>query len=300
MPRNSEESAWGGDEGPAVRRTRVMHALQGVNVPRRTPLRPIDRVRGFEASESRVLAPGANGAMMWSLDPATVGGFHLTQGKSMRLAVIGAGNVGGTLGRRWAAAGHQVVFGVRQPELGADAVKGGGALPPSASVATQADATRGADVLLLATPWAVVGHALRAAGNDSGALDGRILIDATNPVAAGLRVDAGPNGESGAERVQAMARKARVVKAFNTTGWENMRDPGYPGGAATMFFAGDDADAKSVVRGLATDLGFDPVDAGPLARARELEHLAVLWISLAVGGGVPPVGRDIAFRLMRR
>lgn len=218
----------------------------------------------------------------------------------MRIAVIGAGNVGGTLGRRWATVGHEVVFGVRDPERGADAVKGGGALPPAASVAAPADAARGVDVLLLATPWAVVRDALHAAGAESGALDGVVLVDATNPIAAGLRVDAGPNGESGAERVQALAPRARVVKAFNTTGFENMRDPGYPAGAATMFVAGDDADAKAKVRSLAADLGFDDVDAGPLARARELEHLAVLWISLAVGAGVPPVGRDVAFRLMRR
>jgi predicted dinucleotide-binding enzyme len=218
----------------------------------------------------------------------------------MRIAVIGAGNVGGTLGRRWATVGHNVVFGVRHPERGADAVKGGGALPSAASVATPADAVRGADVLLLATPWAVVGDAVRAAGAASGALDSLVVIDATNPIGAGLRVDAGPNGESGAERVQMLAPRARVVKAFNTTGWENLRDPSYPGGAATLFVASDDADAKATVRTLASDLGFDPVDAGPLVRARELEHLAVLWISMAVGAGVPPVGRDIAFRLMRR
>lgn len=218
----------------------------------------------------------------------------------MRIAVIGSGNVGGTLGRRWAKLGHTVVFGVRQPERGADAVKGGGALPAGASVTTQADSVRGADVLLLATPWAVVGTALRAAGAASGALDNMVVIDATNPIAAGLRVDAGPNGESGAERVQALAPRARVVKAFNTTGWENMRDPSYPAGAATMFVASDDADAKTTVRTLASDLGFDPVDVGPLACARELEHVAVLWIKLAMGAGVPPVGRDIAFQLMRR
>ena len=218
----------------------------------------------------------------------------------MRIAVIGAGNVGGTLGRRLADAGHNVVFGVRRPERGADAVKGGGALPATASVAPHADAVVGAEVLLLATPWAVVRDALRTAGSESGALDGIVLVDATNPIAAGLRVDAGPNGESGAERVQALAPGARVVKAFNTTGWENMRDPKYPDGAAAMLVAGDDADAKARVRALASDLGFDAVDAGPLVRARQLEHLAVLWIALAVGAGVPPIGREFAFRLSRR
>jgi 8-hydroxy-5-deazaflavin:NADPH oxidoreductase len=186
----------------------------------------------------------------------------------MRIAVIGAGSVGGTLGRRWASLGHEVVFGVRRPEEGAAAVKGGsdedgGALPPNASVA---------------------------------ALRGVPLLDATNPLAPGLRLDVGPDGASGAERVQAMAPEARVVKVFNTTGYNNMRDPVYGGAPTVMFHAGDDAGAKAVARELSTALGFDAVDAGPLTRARELEHLALLWISLAAGG----MGRDIAFRLVRR
>jgi hypothetical protein len=67
-----------------------------------------------------------------------------------------------------------------------------------------------------------------------------------------------------------------------------------------MFVAGDDAGAKDVAKGLATALGFDAVDAGPLIRARQLEHLAISWITLAMGAGAPSLGRDIAFRLVRR
>src|SRR5215212_2599951 len=113
----------------------------------------------------------------------------------MRVSVIGAGNVGGTLGRRWAERGHEVVFGVRRPAEGAAAVKGGGALPAGARVAAPAEAVRGADVVLLATPWGAVPDALREAGAEDGALDGVVLVDATNPIAAGLRVDTGPKGE---------------------------------------------------------------------------------------------------------
>src|SRR5829696_10439755 len=124
------------------------------------------------------------------------------EGGGMRIAIIGAGNVGGTLGRRWAELGHDVTFGVRRPADGAAAVKGGGALPARARVASPADAVRDAEVVVLATPWSAVRAALDGIGAAAGALDGVTLVDATNPIAAGLQVDAGPHGESGAERVQ--------------------------------------------------------------------------------------------------
>lgn len=210
----------------------------------------------------------------------------------MRIAVLGSGNVGGTLGRRWAAAGHSVTFGVRDATKGDGAVKGGGAFPAGARVATLQDAVRDAEVLLLATPWGAVPDALRAAGT----LDGVVLIDATNPLGAGFRLELGPNGESGAERIQALVPAARVVKAFNSTGFSNMADPLYDGAATAMFYAGEDASAKAAVRTLIADLGFEPIDAGALLRSRELESLASLWIGLAFGG----MGRDFAFRVVRR
>lgn len=221
----------------------------------------------------------------------------------MRIAVIGAGHVGGTLGRRWAAAGHAVTFGVRDPGRGDGAVQGGplkgGPLPAGARVTSPAEAVRGAEAVLLATPWGAVPDAVRAVG--AGALDGVPVLDATNPLGPDLGLVLGPQGESGGERVQALAPGARVVKVFNTTGYENMRDPAsYPGGAVTMCYAGDDAGAKAVAHRLAADLGFTPVDAGPLARSRELEHLAALWIGLAYGAGAAPLGTDFAFQLVRR
>jgi predicted dinucleotide-binding enzyme len=214
----------------------------------------------------------------------------------MRIAVIGAGNVGGTLGRRWAALGHEVVFGVRDPERGAAAVKGGETLPARASVATPADAVRGADAVVLTTPWGVVASALNDAGANTGALDGVPVLDATNPLGPNLTLLSGANGESGAEQVQAMIPRAHVVKVFNSTGYNNMADPVYGGAATVMLYAGNDSAAKAVTGTLVKDLGFDAVDAGALIRARELEHLALLWISMAFGGQ----GREIAFRLVRR
>ena len=204
----------------------------------------------------------------------------------MRIAVIGAGNVGGTLGRRWASLGHQVTFGVQE----GGEVKGG--TPPGARVASVSDACRDAEVIELCTPWSAAADAIRSMGP----LAGKVLFDTTNPIAPGLRLDVGRAGESAAERLAALASGARVVKVFNTTGFQNMADPVYAGAATVMFYAGDDVEAKRLAHQLATDLGFDAVDAGPLIRARELEHLALLWISLSVSGH----GRDIAFRLVRR
>jgi predicted dinucleotide-binding enzyme len=210
----------------------------------------------------------------------------------MRIAILGSGNVGGTLGRKWANVGHEVAFGVRDVMKGAAAVKGGDALPPGARVTSVRDAVQGAEVLVLATPWAAVAAALREAAVP----DGMIVIDATNPIAPGFTLDEGANSASGAERIQAMVPTARVVKAFNTTGFANMAEPVYDGAKSVMFYAGNDVPAKQVVHTLVDAIGFEAIDAGALVRSRELEHLALLWIGLAFGG----MGRDFAFRLVRR
>jgi len=219
----------------------------------------------------------------------------------MKIGVLGAGNVGGTLGRRWAEAGHEVVFGVRHPETGAGAVKGGDALPSGTRVATPAEAVRGAKAVVLTTPWSAAYDILRDAGAERGALDGLALLDATNPLKAGFVLDTGQDGASAAERIQAFLPNAHVVKVFNTTGLNNMADPVYDGAPTAMFYAGNDPGAKSIAKELATTLGFDPIDAGELVHARELEYLASLWIALAYGArGATTLGREIAFRLVRR
>jgi predicted dinucleotide-binding enzyme len=184
------------------------------------------------------------------------------------------------------------VFGVRRPEDGLEAIKGSSTLSSSARITTTADAVRGAQVVVVATPWAATAAVLQEAGP----LEGITLLDATNPLGPGFSLLHGPAGESGAEQVQALVPKAHVVKVFNTTGYDNMQDPVYDGAPTLMLYAGNDAGAKHHAHQLATDLGFDAVDAGALVRARQLEHQAVLWISLAYGG----IGRNIAFRLVRR
>jgi len=209
----------------------------------------------------------------------------------MRIAVLGTGDVGGTLGKRWAEKGHQVIFGSRNPSR-PDIRKLLTEAGPNAKVTGYAQAVAAADVSVLATPWEAVRPLLESIGDWTG----RILIDCTNPLTPDLQLAVGTT-TSAAEQVAGWAQGASVVKAFNTTGWSNMADPIYRGERITMFICGDNTEAKEIVTGLAEDLGFEVVDAGALTLARCLEPLALLWIKLAI---VQKLGRDIAFKLLRR
>lgn len=197
----------------------------------------------------------------------------------MRIAMIGKGNVGQALAEGLRRGGHEVVFGVRDPQ--------------AADQRPVAEAVAGAGLAVLAVPYAA---ALEVAASIPD-WAGTVLVDATNPIAPGLAGLSLGTTTSGAEQVAARARNARVVKAFNTTGAENMAHPDFPGGPPMMPVAGDDAEAREVVLGLAADLGFEAVDAGPLSAARYLEPFAMTWIHLAFKGGL---GRGFAFGLLRR
>jgi 8-hydroxy-5-deazaflavin:NADPH oxidoreductase len=207
----------------------------------------------------------------------------------MRLAMIGAGNVGSSLGRAWLAAGEDVHFGVPRPDDAKYAALPRERLLPPAAAAREAEA------VVLATPW----PATEAAVKGLGALAGRIVIDCTNPVgmgAGGLELALGWDTSAG-ERVASWAPGAAVFKAMNQIGAENMdkaaRFPVRP----VMFVAGDDAARKPAVLALVAKIGFEAVDAGPLRNARLLEPLAMLWIDQALQRGR---GTDFAFALVRR
>jgi predicted dinucleotide-binding enzyme len=209
----------------------------------------------------------------------------------MKIAIIGTGQVAAALGKGWAAKGHTVTFASREP--GSEKVQSllheAG---PKASAATVADAAGRSSIIVLAVPFTAAEERLRMAGDVSG----KVVIDCTNPIAPGLRPMFNAS-TSGVEQIAALAPRARWVKAFNTTGAENMAGPLYGAQPATMFICGDDEMAKGAAAKLAEDLGFEVVDAGGLSAARHLENLALLWIHLARVAGL---GRDIAFRLLRR
>ena len=210
----------------------------------------------------------------------------------MRIGIIGAGMVGGTLGRKFAEAGHEIVFGLRNPAK-PEYVALVKSIGENACAATSAEVATACEIIVLATPWPATKTAIETLGT----VEGKIIIDATNPLEPDLSGLTMGHNFSGGEQIQKWARGARVVKAFNSTGFANMAAPDFGDRKAVMFYAGDDDDARETVRSLIQDVGFEAVDAGPLAVARELESLALLWIRLA---HVQGLGRDFAFVLARR
>lgn len=203
----------------------------------------------------------------------------------MKIAIIGAGNVGSALSEGWSKRGHDVTFGLRNPNDSKHAA--------IAKKATIADAAKTADVVVLATPWPATKDAVAAAGD----LGGKVIIDCTNPVTPTLdgleKIAEGSAGQA----VAAWAKGAKVVKAFNTIGAPGMATADRFKAKPVMLIAGDDGAAKQTVASLASDLSFEPLDVGPLAMSASLEHVAITWIVLAIHR---KQGVDFAFAITRR
>lgn len=161
-----------------------------------------------------------------------------------------------------------------------------------ASLGSVQDAAR-SEAILLAVHWCDVPDALKAAGD----LNGKVLLDCTNPVNAGFTELTMGHDTSAGEVIAKMEPQVRVVKIFNTNGAKNMADASYGAHRVTMFYAGNDAAANHVAAGLASDIGFEPIELGPLKCARLLEPLAMTWIILARHRGF---GRDFAIDVLRR
>ncbi len=204
----------------------------------------------------------------------------------MKIAIVGAGSVGKALGAAWKAAKHDIVFALRPGSDRAKQLEKDGF-----SVSPLADAAKSADVIVLAIPWIEAAPVIEALGP----IKGKIVIDPTNPVSPDFEMELGFDDSAG-ETVALLAQGARVVKAFNTTGAENMAKAKDFAARPVMFVAGDDADAKKTVSKLAEDIGFEAVDAGPLKASRYLEPMAMQWIKLAYGG----IGKQFAYSLVRR
>jgi len=202
----------------------------------------------------------------------------------MKIAFLGYGNVGAPLADHLRRAGHDVTLAARQPlsESALAALRRN----PALAAAPPREAVRGADVVFLATPFSANEAALVAV---AGELDGKVLVDCTNPVGPGLTHGLN-NLRSGSEMVQSLVPRARVVKAFSIYGFENFENNVFPGYGVkpVMLFCGRDPDAKGAVAGLIAELGWEPFDVGGLEQALHLEHMTLLWVRMVRAGGRSP------------
>src|SRR5437773_4684273 len=172
----------------------------------------------------------------------------------MKISILGAGNVGGTLGSGWAGKGHDVFFGVPNPnDAKTQALLT--TIGSKARAGTVAEAAAAGDVIVLATPWPVTQDAIKTAGD----LTDKIVVDCTNPLKEDFSGLSLGYTTSGAEQVSEWAKGAKVFKAFNTTGFSNMANPVFGGQRAVMFVCGDDDAHKPAVLNLAADIGFEAI-----------------------------------------
>jgi predicted dinucleotide-binding enzyme len=208
-----------------------------------------------------------------------------------RIAIVGAGNVGGNLGINLARSGFSLRFGIRE---GSDVKDVLAKCDGKAEATSIPEAAKWADVIFLSVPANAAVEATRSMGD----ISGKVLVDCNNP----LRWDDGPvhipppEGSISAALAKAFPN-VRVVKGFNTFGAEFHLDPKLGNTSIDVQLAGDDAEAKALVSSIASRAGFTPVDMGLLRNAAHLESLAILWIHLAMKGGH---GRQIGFKLLKR
>lgn len=205
----------------------------------------------------------------------------------MKIGILGAGNIGGTLGKLWAARGHDILFAVRDPE--SEKVKT--LLSESGTTAragTLQEAASFGEVVLLSVHWKNVPEVLEAVRDLTA---GKILIDSTNRM---IPAPADTTGSAAGDIARSLSG-AKVVKAFNTLGANNLTNLQFGSENASTFICGDDSEAKSKVAQLAEEVGFDAVDCGSLANAVLLESLTKLWVQISRS-----YGREIAFKLLRR
>lgn len=212
----------------------------------------------------------------------------------MKVAILGTGEVGQSLGRAFLKLGHDVRMGSREAknEKMAKWVKESGA---KASGGTFAEAAKFGELIVLCTLGQANEAALKAAGVEN--LRGKILIDTTNPLdfSGGMPPKLqGGLGDSGGEQVQKIAAGAKVVKAFNTVGNTLMYQPKL-GEIPTMFICGEDKEAKADVARLLKDFGWETADIGGIGVSHYLEAMCLVWVLFGANGG----GWNHAFKLLR-
>jgi predicted dinucleotide-binding enzyme len=204
----------------------------------------------------------------------------------MNIAIIGAGNIGRTLGDAWLRAGHAVSFGVRDA-TGQSALQAKAQLGPDARLVTIPEALHQASVVVLALPGGAVDEFLTT---NAPALSGKLIVDVAN------RDFGGSGASNSVAAIRAAAEPAGIIRAFNSIGWENMTDPNFDGVVADMLYCADEA-GRSTAEELIGALGLRPVYVGDLEQVHLVDGLTGLWAALAYG---QRRGRQLAFKVLER
>lgn len=196
----------------------------------------------------------------------------------MKIGIIGSGIVGQVLSNAFFSEGHQVQLGTRNTQK-EEVVKFNTA-NPHISIGTFAETAQFGELLVLATGGLVTAEAVQLAGISN--FSGKVVIDATNPIAATppvngvLQFFTGPN-ESLLEKLQALLPEAHLVKAFNSVGNAVMYKPSFINNTPSMFIAGNNEAAKKTVSSILTSFGWETEDMGKAEAARAIEPLCILW-----------------------
>lgn len=203
----------------------------------------------------------------------------------MNIAITGSGNIGSALALHWKKAGHHVQFGVRDIA----AFKGKDFADANAiHVETIEHAVQQSDVILLAIPPMAIHSIIESMGN----VEGKVIIDASNAVSSK------PDPYPTVYHCLIDTTNAHIVKCFNSTGYENIKNPIYGDTAIDMFMAGESQQAKDIAKQLALDCGFGRcIDIGGTDKVQLLEYMALAWINLAI---MQKMGRNIAFKILER
>lgn len=206
----------------------------------------------------------------------------------MKIAIIGSGNVGGALAKKWIQAGHTILVGARLP-LSDKNINLATAIGEDRFTSIE-HAVKQCEVILLATPAPACVDVVKSLGNTSG----KVIIDSMNII-----MGRGPQGyKNTADAILDHTQTKDVVKCFNTTGFNNMANPNYGAMALDMFVAGDSEKGKDIASQLAIDAGFDNCyDIGGNDKFELMEQFAWFWINLAMFKGQ---GREIGFKLLKR
>jgi len=211
----------------------------------------------------------------------------------MRIGILGSGLMGAKLGTLFARAGHEVVFSYsHDPKKLAKLAKDAG---KNASAGTPADAAEGSDVVLLAVHWSRVNDVVKKAGD----LYGKVIVTCSLPMNAADTELLIAHKSSGAEELAKKLPGSRIVSAFNTVPSEvlfGVYEARHKKNRPSLVCCGDDESAKKIAVKLIQDIGFDPVDAGPLRIARYTEAFALLVAQLAYEGDDGP---ELAYRFER-